>query len=322
MRSVLLGVFLVGLVAPSAWTQTKPSIQFVTVDQDVRLEVVDWGGRGNTLLFLSGMGNTAHVYDTFAPEFTNGFHVIGVTRRGFGASSRPQRGYTVPRLADDIIAVIDRLRLDRPILVGHSIAGEELSYIASHTPDHIGGLIYFDAAYDRADPTFAAVLKSWPGQAPAPSAADDASRAAYQAFFQRTHRFHYPETELDQYERFGDGAPDVPTTIMAGVLHPEYGKITAPALAFYSMPTSVRELFPAYDDADAGLRIAMDGFWPRYAVAVREQHRRFVEEVRGPQVTAIDVAGATHYLFLDSNANNVASRMREFLSRSGATTGR
>ena len=71
-----------------------------------------------------------------------------------------------PRLADDIIAVIDQLRLDRPILVGHSIAGEELSYIGAHAADRIGGLIYFDAAYDRADPTYSAVLKSWPGQPP------------------------------------------------------------------------------------------------------------------------------------------------------------
>jgi hypothetical protein len=35
------------------------------------------------------MGNTAHVYDTFAPQFTDRFHAIGITPRGFGASSRP-----------------------------------------------------------------------------------------------------------------------------------------------------------------------------------------------------------------------------------------
>ena len=92
------------------------------------------------------MGNTAHVYDTFAPQFTDRFHVIGITRRGFGASSRPQRGYTVPQLADDIIAVIDQLRLERPILIGHSIAGEELSFIGSHARLHVSGPAYRPAA--------------------------------------------------------------------------------------------------------------------------------------------------------------------------------
>jgi len=97
MRSAVLGVLLAGVVAAASGAQTTPSVQFVTVDHDVRVEVVDWGGRGKALLFLSGMGNTAHVFDTFAPQFTNEFHVMGVTRRGFGASSRPTSGYRARR---------------------------------------------------------------------------------------------------------------------------------------------------------------------------------------------------------------------------------
>src|SRR5678815_3715505 len=75
--------------------------EFVTVDDSARLEVLDWGGTGRPLVFLSGIGDTAHVFDTFAPRFSNRFRVIGITRRGFGASSRPLSGYTVPRLAKD-----------------------------------------------------------------------------------------------------------------------------------------------------------------------------------------------------------------------------
>jgi alpha/beta hydrolase family protein len=75
---------------------------FVDVADGVRLEVVDWGGRGRTVVFLSGIGNTAHVFDQFAPQFTDRFRVIGITRRGFGASSRPETGYRVLQLADDL----------------------------------------------------------------------------------------------------------------------------------------------------------------------------------------------------------------------------
>jgi non-heme chloroperoxidase len=309
MRRLLSGALLLA-IGVSVSAQSAPTIQFVTVSQGVRLEVIDWGGHGITLVFLSGIGNTAHVFDTFAPQFTDRFHAIGITRRGFGASSRPQQGYTVPRLANDIITVIDQLQLERPILIGHSIAGEELSFIGSHAPNRIGGLIYFDAAHDRADPTFAALLKSWPNAAIQPSKADLASRRSYQAFFQRTHRWHYPDTELDQYEKFGDDT--VSATILAAVVHPEYAKITAPALAFYSMPQSVGDLFPTYQQATATLRPALDNFWPKYAAAAKDQHRRFVREVRGAQ--GIDVDGATHYLFLDSNAGRVAADMRRFLN--------
>ncbi len=43
-------------------------VQFVTVDQGVKLEVLDWGGNGRPLVFLAGSGFDAHVFDTFAPN--------------------------------------------------------------------------------------------------------------------------------------------------------------------------------------------------------------------------------------------------------------
>src|SRR5262245_7470811 len=116
--------------------------QFVSVDRDIRLEVLDWGGHGLTLVFLAGLGHTAHVFDEFAPRFVSKFRVVGITRRGFGASSRPSVGFGAQRLSEDVIAVMDALHLDRPVLVGHSIAGEELSYIAARDGNRIAGLVY------------------------------------------------------------------------------------------------------------------------------------------------------------------------------------
>src|SRR5258707_434545 len=79
-------------------------VAFVSIDRDVRLEVLDFGGRGPALVFLAGFGNTAHVFDGFAPQFTNRYHVFAITRRGFGASSRPDTGYDTGTLAHDIAA--------------------------------------------------------------------------------------------------------------------------------------------------------------------------------------------------------------------------
>ena len=55
----------------------------------MKLEVLDWGGSGRGLVLLAGLGSTAHVYDDFAPKLTSEYHVYGITRRGFGASSAP-----------------------------------------------------------------------------------------------------------------------------------------------------------------------------------------------------------------------------------------
>ena len=126
---------------------------FITVDKNVKLEVIDWGGSGRPLVLLAGLGADAHAFDTFAPRLTETYHVYGITRRGFGASSHPEPAngnYSADRLGDDVLAVVDSLRLNRPVLVGHSIAGEELSSIGSRYPDKVAGLVYLDAGYSYA----------------------------------------------------------------------------------------------------------------------------------------------------------------------------
>ena len=125
-------------------------VQIITVADDVKLEVLDWGGTGRPLVLLAGAGATAHVFDAFAPKLAQFYHVYGITRRGSGASSSPDPAisdYSADRLGDDVLAVLNALKLNRPVLVGHSLAGEELSSIGSRYPEKVAGLVYLDAAY-------------------------------------------------------------------------------------------------------------------------------------------------------------------------------
>ena len=89
--------------------------------------MLDWGGTGKAMVLLTGGGDNAHVYDQFAYQFTDYFHVIGITRRGYLPSSQPRNGYDVPTRAADDIAVLDALGIDKAVFVGHSAAGAELS---------------------------------------------------------------------------------------------------------------------------------------------------------------------------------------------------
>jgi non-heme chloroperoxidase len=153
--AALLAIAAAGSVSVRAQQKTAaPTAELITVQPGVQLQVLDWGGpppRGpaTALIFLTGMGATAHVFDNFAPQFTGRYHVYGITRRGFGDSSRPAptiANYSAERLGEDVLAVIAALHLDRPVLVGHSIAGEELSWVGSTHPAQVAGLIYLDAA--------------------------------------------------------------------------------------------------------------------------------------------------------------------------------
>lgn len=166
--AILLVVSFVGSLSaqhPEPWHDPSPhTIQFVTVDENVKLEVLDWGGSGRPLVLLAGLGNTAHIFDDFAPKLTSEYHVYGITRRGYGNSSSPLSGYSADRLGDDVLAVLDALKLNRPVLVGHSIAGEELSSVETRHPERVAGLVYLDAIsafafYDRSRGDFSLDLQ-------------------------------------------------------------------------------------------------------------------------------------------------------------------
>jgi len=133
-------------IPSTSQADSLPVLRFVTVEPNVRLETVDWGGAGQPLVLLAGLGNTAHVFADLAHDLRANYHVFGITRRGFGRSSVPQFGYSADRLGDDVLAILDSLHLVKPVLVGHSIAGEELSSIGSRHGSRVSALIYLDAA--------------------------------------------------------------------------------------------------------------------------------------------------------------------------------
>ncbi len=55
--------------------------RMINVENDVALEVLDWGGTGRPLVLLAGNGFTAHVFDQFAPTLIAKYHVYAITRR-------------------------------------------------------------------------------------------------------------------------------------------------------------------------------------------------------------------------------------------------
>lgn len=147
--AALAALQLSAAAAPAtAWQDPSPhQIRMVNVAPHVQLETLDWGGHGRALVLIAGSGNTAHVFDDFAALLTPDYHVYGVTRRGYGNSSVPTSGYSADRLGDDVVAVMKALHINKPILVGHSFAGQELSDVATRFPQMVAGVIYLDAVY-------------------------------------------------------------------------------------------------------------------------------------------------------------------------------
>src|SRR5256885_14665553 len=114
LASFVVGAFCVGHLYAQGLSQWKDpsthSTRFVTVDKNVQVEVLDWGGLGRSIILLAGGGFTAHVFDDFAPKLAATWHVYGITRRGFGTSGYSATQTPAERLGEDVVAGIDALK--------------------------------------------------------------------------------------------------------------------------------------------------------------------------------------------------------------------
>src|SRR5256885_16261570 len=124
--SIVLVSLIVPLHAQQLLSCKGPSphtTRFVIVEKGVRLEVLDWGGSGRPLVLLAGGGDTAHIFDDFAPKLTPSFHVYGITRRGFGESGFFREGYWGDRVGGGVVAGLEALQPGETGLVGAFFRG-------------------------------------------------------------------------------------------------------------------------------------------------------------------------------------------------------
>ena len=274
-----------GAVDPSP---PGPHSSFVAVRPGVRIEALDYGGNGEPLVLLAGAGNTAHVFEGFAGALTDRFHVVGLTRRGFGASSQPEAGYDTATLTGDLRIALDSLGFRRVTLIGHSVAGDEMTQFAIDHPERVSRLVYLDAAYDRAALSKLQADLHLPDP-PGPAEADVMALAAFANYLLRVLALPLPEAEIRAITVFArDGSveglvtpPQITAALVAGVVVPDYRRLTAPALSIYAVPLVPSDLVPWITPTSPD--------WPRVQVAFdsviaplyREQRAKFAADVKG-----------------------------------------
>jgi pimeloyl-ACP methyl ester carboxylesterase len=226
----------------SCFDTSGHKVSFVAVEPDVQLELLDWGGTGETLVLLTGLGDNAHVYDQFAYQFTDRFHVIGITRRGFGRSSQPAQGYDVDRRARDDIAVLDKLNIRQAVFVGHSVAGTELNKIGAAYPERVKKLVYLDAL-DIESGGWATLPQ--PPPSPELSATDLESVQRFAAASSRFDGYRKPLAAICNMIRTDPSGrvigaitpPEISSKIYEGLQPAEYDRIQAPVLGIFNKIT-------------------------------------------------------------------------------------
>jgi pimeloyl-ACP methyl ester carboxylesterase len=247
--------------SPLPANTSAPKPDFVTVN-GIKLHYLDWGGTGETILFLPGFNDTAHVYDHFAPRFADHFHVIGLTRRGVGESDKPADGYDASTRVEDIRQFLETVGIRKVCLIGHSMAGDELTLFATRYPDRVTKLVYLDAAYDRTREGYLAGLT-------------DPTNKPSMMQRMRMEALGTPEAADIPVEKMPpakEWAILVATQKAVFAFRPDYTKVQAPALAFYAV--TANRHYPSHwlpDSADARVRAKAEAWWKKKGYALMRE---------------------------------------------------
>jgi len=280
--------------------RSSHQVRWVTIDSSVKLEVLDWGGSGPPLVLLACYVST-HVYDEFAPKLTDQFHVYGITRRGIGASDKPATGYSVQQSANDLFEVLNALKLQQALLVGHSCAGQVLTMFAAEHGDRLRGLIYLDGA---TDPTLDAEVGSpYPDFATLPRPISNGTKRSWDFPEAINQEQLNPVTRLDPVIRKA-------ITVDAR-MKPDYTRVRVPVLAIYQAQPPFEEVAAGYTIRNDKERAALR----QYYAATRALYARWQQDLLAgvPTARIVELPGANLYMFL-SNEADVVREIRSFVN--------
>jgi pimeloyl-ACP methyl ester carboxylesterase len=319
---ILISFFILNLnnsarLQPSAsvdacYDQSSHTVSFITTEPGVALEVLDWGGTGEYLILLTGLGDNAHVFDNFAYQFTDMFHVIGITRRGFGKSSKPEDGYDEATRVRDYMSILDQLNIDKASFAGHSISCGELCVIGINYADRVNKLVFLDGL----DYGEQKNLK----QPPSPEYTDEeiTSLDKFMAALVRFNGFREPNAAIcDLYTMDSEGKitgtvspPEVTEKLIAANLTSDFSLIKAPVLGIFEAWT-INTHLPYYNYLDKGKQSEYDS---AFATIYEWRQRRlgnFRTQIKNCRV--IELPDVNHYVFITKEAD-VAREVRGFLS--------
>ena len=107
-----------------------------------------WPGTSPPTLLLHGIGNYGRYWDFFADSIAGRLQLIAPDARGHGESGRPADGYAPADFAADALAILDRLGIERTVVVGHSMGGLHSINLAARHPERVQALVIVDASPD------------------------------------------------------------------------------------------------------------------------------------------------------------------------------
>lgn len=302
----------------ATWSDSSPHKSGFVTANGIRINYLDWGGSGPTLILIHGFGDNPHAFDDLAPAFTDRFRVIAYAQRGHG-DSEVKEPYDTATMTEDLRAFMDSLGIAKANLAGWSMAGNVITAMAGAHPERTDHLVYLDGAYDWSDPASVAALQAFPYEYPAPASAMT-SLDAFRAF--ESSVWFPAVADPNRFEAYvrdlvvvqGNGTVRLKmseATTQAVAAHllgdpRDYSKVHSPTLAIFG------ETFFDSGNGDSAQRAKHLAWNQKYWAPLRAVS---MERVRRelPIAEIVNVPG-THMDFLFTSREQVVTAMRRFLS--------
>lgn len=140
-------------------------------------------GTGPELLFVHGMCGHAGVWDGQVRRLADRFTCITYDRRGHSRSGPPAQRESVATHAEDAAALIEALRLDRPVLVGSSGGARIGVELARTHRERLSGAVFSEPPVFSLEPVLGRAVQAEIAAVVRPAAEAGGPRAAVDAFF-------------------------------------------------------------------------------------------------------------------------------------------
>ena len=114
---------------------------------DIRLAVYELGSTNAqpSIVLVHGLASNSRLWDGAASALADfGYHVVSLDQRGHGLSDKPDDGYDMATVVDDLATLIKQLGLQRPIVAGQSWGGNVVVELAHRHPTATRGVCAVD----------------------------------------------------------------------------------------------------------------------------------------------------------------------------------
>jgi esterase len=114
--------------------------------RQMRFHFLEWGNpSAPTIVLLHGGHQSAHSWDLVSLHLAQKYHVLALDQRGHGDSEWARDvDYSNYQMSEDALAFMDTMKLEKPILMGHSMGGRNSMLLTRKDPNRISGLIIVD----------------------------------------------------------------------------------------------------------------------------------------------------------------------------------